>query len=293
MKACLARVKRAACKLWSRGPGETSNSDNDAVQSDSSGIARGAVAKMGGLSSKEAKEVEHIIREFIMDELKYVQALDLVEELFLEPLRTATVQEKFGLVNGGDFVYQVFANWSSIRSLHRDVATKLLEACTTARPAAKTAAAGHLTKAGGAPAESEAGKGNFNLDPAQAIKLRSSAHRMLPQIFVEFVPFFKIYSEFLNVQGGHLSTSDDNNYVSQSEPPLLPRLCRYVFVTEHVLVFTSRTKRRRSRRRRRNQQPDQAALRTNPGCLCMSLGNRPGNHALSNFGSLLDARIQE
>jgi len=148
---------------------------------------------MGNLTSKEAKQVAHVIREFITDELKYVDALDTIEHLFVQPLRDPSMQARLGISDAPDLVYRVFGNWSSIRELHHDLANRLLDVCTTAKPLAVSG--------------SKVGK-TFSLDPKQTLQLTPRAHRKLPQIFLEFVPFFKLYSEFLKVQDGHLSTRD-------------------------------------------------------------------------------------
>lgn len=137
---------------------------------------------MGIWGSKEAHEQSHLVNEFIADELKYVAALDTVENLFITPLKNRSNQAKLGIDNGNTFIYRVFANWSSIRELHHDLASKLLKTCTSGQ--------------------------SENLDPSQKLNLRPHAQHLLPVVFLDFVPFFKLYSEFLKVQGGHLSTAD-------------------------------------------------------------------------------------
>jgi hypothetical protein len=185
---------------------------------------------MGVLNSKEAIEVSHLVREFISDELKYVQDLDVIEALFIEPLRKPSKQARFALVDASAFSFRVFANWSSIRELHRDMVVKLLETCTTARRATpkadvkkgkKGGGGGGGGDAAGASGSAAAGGGSsplvggFDVDPTQILTLRARAHRTLPAVFLEFVPFFKLYSEYLKVQQGHLL---DNTSSADADP---------------------------------------------------------------------------
>ncbi len=59
--------------------------------------------------------------------------------------------------------------------------------------------------------------------------LKAAAHRTLPQVFVDLVPFFKIYSEYLKVQGGHHDTTSSSS--------LLPDGVRATAVCTVVLRF--------------------------------------------------------
>ena len=198
---CLFGRRRS--RAVDRDTADAANDDTDDTDSPSStNNPQRDSLDMGNLTSREAREVSHIIHEFITDELKYVAALDAVEDLFIRPLKTPAVAARLGVSDADDFSYRVFANWSSIRQLHRDVASRLMEACTVSTGPRRA------TTATAAAADGTDGDGGIeaalnHLDTTQTFRLKSGAHRLLVQIFLGFVPFLKIYSEFLDVQGGH------------------------------------------------------------------------------------------
>lgn len=139
---------------------------------------------MGTLNSKELKNAFTLVTEFIQDEIKYVQALDLVEDIFIRPLSLPQKKKQFCIQLDPTFTYSLFANWSSLRNLHHDFINKVIVSCTVHGNTNNKHCA------------------DFALQSKQKFILKNNAHKILPKVLQELVPYLRLYSEYLKATNG-------------------------------------------------------------------------------------------